>query len=208
MKIEFVELLSKLYVGEAVGGLFDGFFVFEELGQGVIFRGGQCAACGIGQGDGEGNVGVVNLEGVDIDGDARLGGFADEFRESGDVGMAGADAGHSEGGGVAEENFRKRFGDDSAVAGAVDGLGGVLARGAAAEIGVGEKDGGSFELAVVERVIGDFAGLGIIFDVVEHAFGEVVESDALHEASWDDAVGVDIVTENRNGGAGDLGNSG
>ena len=57
-------------------------------------------------------------------------------------------------------------------------------------------------------MVGDFSSLRVVFDVIEHAFCEVVEGDALHEASGDDSICIDILSEDWNSGADNLGNSG
>jgi hypothetical protein len=40
-------------------------------------------------------------------------------------------------------------------------------------------------------------------DVVKHEFAETVKGDAFHETGGDDAVGVEIVAWDRDGGSGD-----
>lgn len=196
-----------LDVGEPSGGLFNRALGFEEFREGIILGGGERTASGAGHGHWEGDVGVVHLHRVDIDGDAGVGCLSDQARKCCDIGGAGTDARHAKGGGVSEKDFGKGLGDDRAEARPIDGLGSVLPRGTTAEVGARKNDRGAVELAIVERVVGDLASLGVILNVVEHPFRKVIEGDALHEASGDDAIGVDIVAEDGNSGASDLGNN-
>ena len=82
----------------------------------------------------------------------------------------------------------------------------MLTGGAAAEIHAGDEDGSLGEARVVERVVGFFTGLGIESSGVKREFAESVEGDAFHEASRDDAVGIDVRAGDEYSAAGDEGN--
>ena len=100
-------------------------------------------------------------------------------------------------GGIAIEDLGEGFGNDSLKAILGERLRGVLAGGAAAEVDACHEDGGVLKSFVVERVISLLAGDGIEADVVESVFSESVEGDALHEASRDDTIGIDVGAGNR-----------
>lgn len=147
----------------------------------------------------------MDLLGFDIDGDSSLGRFVDEFGEGTDVSRSGTNTRHSEGSGISEENFGEGLCDDGAEARSVDGLRSVLTGRAASEVCAGKDNAGPVESGVIQRVIGLLSSLGIVLHVVEHAFREVVEGDALHETGRNDAVSIDIDSWDGNGGAADLG---
>ena len=80
----------------------------------------------------------------------------------------------------------------------------MLAGGAAAEVDACHEDGGILEAFVIERVISLLAGDGVEADVVEGVFAESVEGDALHEASRDDTIGIDVGAGTRDGWSGNV----
>ena len=152
----------------------------------------------------EADIGEADLAVGNIDVEFGLRGFFDQGGESADVASVHDETRHAEGDGVTEENFGEALGQDGTEAVAVEGLRGVLAGAAAAEVAPGQKDGGAGVFGVVDRV-----GLGLAIRVealvVEGIFTKAVKRDALHVTCGDDAVGVDIITGNVNAGAGDLG---
>lgn len=74
----------------------------------------------------------------------------------------------------------------------------MFAAGATAEVASGDEDRSSLVAGVVEGVFGVL--LAVVFEGV---FAEAIEGDATEIPSGDDAVSIDVVEEERYGGAGD-----
>jgi hypothetical protein len=111
--------------------------------------------------------------------------------------------GHAERDGISEENLGEALRDDRTDAEAVEGLWSVFARAATAEIRAGEENTCPLEACVIERVrlaIGLCKGTGI----VEGEFAQSIEGDALHEASWDDTIGVEVIARHINAASANL----
>lgn len=103
-------------------------------------------------------------------------------------------------GAVAEEDLGERLGDDGLDAPSHERLGGMFATRSAAEVPPGDENRCVLVVLVIERVF------GILFAIVlEGVLAESVETDAAEITGRDDAVGIDIVQEEVNAGAGDLG---
>ncbi len=82
--------------------------------------------------------------------------------------------------GVGEEDVGEGGGDDGAEAVLVDGPGGVLAGGAAAEVALGEEDLGALVLGLVEDEVGvGLAGVGTFLDAAPVVEEEVIVAGAL-----------------------------
>ena len=111
--------------------------------------------------------GGANLELLDVDGD--LGGRVrfDGLAEVVDLVGSERDAGHAEGGRVAEEDLGEGLGDDGLETILVQRLWGVLAGGAAAKVYAGKEDVGTVEALFVEWVVGPLPGGGVEADIVE-----------------------------------------
>src|SRR5207302_3339613 len=102
--------------------------------------------------------------------------------------LRGAQAGDAEHHAIAEEDLAEGAADDGADAPAHEGLWGVLARGAAAEVLANHEHRRAQVSLLVERVLGVLL-LGILEGVLAHA----LEGDGLQEARGDDPIGVDVV---------------
>lgn len=70
--------------------------------------------------------------------------------------------------------------------------------GAAAEIASGQQDTCALETSLVEWVVRILATI-----VFEGMFAKSVEGHAAQEAGWDDAIGVDVIQQERDCGGGD-----
>ena len=156
--------------------------------------------------DGDGHLFIFeeDLFGREIDGDFKLRVALDFVGEHLDVLGCGDDAGDAERRAIAEEDLSKAFSDHRAESVAIERLRGVLAGAPTAEIRAGKKNAGPLEPVIIQRVrlVG---AIGVLANVIKGVFTETIEGDALHEARRDDAVGVDVLTRNVDGGAGDLG---
>lgn len=75
----------------------------------------------------------------------------------------------------------------------------MFPRGAAAKVAAGDEDISADKSFVVERVGGVLRAV-----ILEGMFAESVEGNATEKAGGDDAIGIDIVDEERDGGSGDL----
>ncbi len=111
---------------------------------------------------------------------------------------AGADAGEAEGRAVAEEDFGEALADDGGDAPPLQGLRGVFAGGAAAEVAAGDEDLRPLEPRVVERMVRILLAV-----VLERVLAQAVEGHATQKACGNDSIGVDVVEEKRDAGAGD-----
>src|SRR5947208_10616553 len=89
---------------------------------------------------------------------------------------------------VAEEDLAKGAADDGADAPAHEGLRGVLARGAAAEVLADDEHRRALVSLLVERVLGV-----LLLRVLEGVLAHALEGDGLQEARGNDPVGVDVV---------------
>ena len=98
--------------------------------------------------------------------------------------------------GVGEEDIGEAGRDDGAEAVLVEGPGGVLAGGAAAEVALCDEDLGAVVVRFVEDEVGvRFAGVGTFLDaapVEEEEFAVAGALDAFEELLGDDLVGVDV----------------
>ena len=79
----------------------------------------------------------------------------------------------------------------------MQGLRGVFAGGAAAEVAAGDQDLRALETRVVERVVRILLAV-----VLEDVLAQAVEGHAAQVAGGNDPVGVDVVQEERDAGAG------
>src|SRR5713226_3722897 len=113
---------------------------------------------------------------------------ADGLLEPLEVGLGGDQAGDAEHHAVAEEDLAEGAADDGADAPAHEGLGGVLARGAAAEVLADDEHRRALVGLLVEWMLGVLLPR-VLEDVLAHA----LEGHGLQEARGDDAVGVDVV---------------
>ena len=108
---------------------------------------------------------------------------------------------------VGEEDVGKGGGDDGAEAELVEGPGGVLAGGAAAEVAFGDEDLGAVVVGLVEDEVGmGLTGVGAFLDaapVVEEEVPVAGALDAFEELLGDDLVGVDVGQGKRDGGGGE-----
>ena len=145
--------------------------------------------------------------GFEVDGDfvLRVGGAA--LDEGFYFGVGEADEDDAVLAGVGEEDVGEGGGDDGAEAVLVDGPGGVLAGGAAAEVALGEEDFGALVLGLVEDEGGvGLAGVGAFLDaapVVEEEVFVAGALDAFQELLGDDLVRVDVGERERGGGGGE-----
>ena len=79
----------------------------------------------------------------------------------------------------------------------------MLPGAAAAEVRAGDQDGGSVESRVIkgmEPARGLLSKLG----VGKGKLSKSVEGDALHEAGWNDTVGIDVIAGDEDAASGDL----
>ena len=98
--------------------------------------------------------GVGDGLGFEVDGDLVRGVGGGALDEGFDFGFGEADEDDAVLAGVGEEDVGEGGGDDGAEAVLVDGPGGVLAGGAAAEVALGEEDLGALVLGLVEDEVG------------------------------------------------------
>src|SRR4026209_1728664 len=99
----------------------------------------------------------------------------------------------AEHGADAEEDLGERTADDGADAPLLEGLGRVLARGAAAEVQAGHQHRGPFVRLLVERMLGI-----VLARVLEGVQAQPLVGHRLEEPRRDDPIGVDVVARHRN----------
>lgn len=74
----------------------------------------------------------------------------------------------------------------------------MFAGGAAAEIASGEQNSCTLKAGLIEGVVWILSAV-----IFEGVFTESVEGDAAQESSGDDAIGIDVIEQERNSGSGD-----
>ena len=104
---------------------------------------------------------------------------------------------------IAEENLGEALRHDGAKAVLGERLRGVLTRRAAAEVRVREEDARPGEARLVERMR-LFRAVLLETHVVKQVLAQPVEGHTLHEARRDDAIRVDVVAGQVEGGAVDF----
>ena len=115
--------------------------------------------------------------------------------------MGGGEAGDAQGEAIAVEDFGETLPNHGAYPPAHQGLGSVLAAGAAAEIAVHQQQA----RPLVVRLIEGMGSLELDPVVGKHLLAKAFKGDALEEAGRDDPVGVDVIAAQHQGAAFDLG---
>lgn len=97
--------------------------------------------------------------------------------------------GHTQGQAIAGENFGKALANHSGNAPAAQGLGGMFAAGAAAEIAVDHQNPGPLMLGAIKGMASPRCSPVIGKDVV----AQPGKADAFQEPGWNDAIRVDVM---------------
>ena len=195
---------SGCQVRELLGGLLHGGHAIKQFADGIPTTIDEGIAGRLAERGGHGLSGEADLHLHQVEGDLGGGILLHGGRNPGDVLAPSTEAGEPERGAVAEEDLSVALGDHGAYAEFLEGLRSMLAGGAAAKIGTREQNGSALETGLIERMR-LVRAVGVLAHVVKEEFAEAVEGDALHEARRDDTVGVDIVTRDSDGPAGERG---
>jgi hypothetical protein len=138
----------------------------------------------------------LHLDKINLDGDLWIG-FQSRL-QCDRRGRINHHARNPEGDTVAKKDFGKALTNDALDAPFGDRLGRMFTTGTTAEIAIDHKQDGILVLRLVKGML----AVELLAIVGKDMFPEAIEGDAFEETGWNDPIGVNVVTNQRNSWAG------